>query len=68
MLHAGAMACGLSRVLAALVLIACAAPVAAQSIALETYRRGDAVTVFAEVQLDVDARTAWEVLSDYDHL
>src|SRR4051812_1792339 len=68
MLHAGVMASGLFRVLAALVLIACVAPVAAQTLALETYRRGDAVTVFAEVQLDVDPSTAWDVLSDYDHL
>lgn len=68
LLHAGVMAFGLCRFSALLVLIACAAPVAAQTIALETYRRGDAVTVYAEVELAVDAKLAWDVLSDYDHL
>src|SRR3954470_8664560 len=68
MLHAGMMAFGLCRFFTLLVLLACAAPAVAQTLALETYRRGDAVTVYAEVELAVDAKLAWEVLSDYDHL
>ena len=59
------------RLAAVLALIACAAPcapAAAQAISLETYRQVDAVTVYAEVRLDVDPRIAWDVLSDYDHL
>jgi carbon monoxide dehydrogenase subunit G len=65
------MAAGASRLPVLLVLAACAAVPcasgAAPPLSLETYRRGDAVTVFAEVELDVDPAVAWGVLSDYDH-
>jgi carbon monoxide dehydrogenase subunit G len=64
------MAAGASRLAALLAFVACVAPcapAAAQAISLETYRQGDAIDVFAEVQLDVDAKLAWDVLSDYDH-
>ena len=54
--------------LALAVCIAPCAPAAAQAIALETYRQGDAVNVYAEVRLDADPKIAWDVLSDYDHL
>jgi carbon monoxide dehydrogenase subunit G len=65
------MTAGASRLAALLVLVACTAtcpPAAAQAISLETYRQGDAISVFAEVLLDVDPKLAWDVLSDYDHL
>ena len=62
------MAAGSLRLPALLILVASCGAAAAQTLALETYRRGDAVTVYAEVDLDVDAKIAWEVLSDYDHL
>src|SRR3954470_2941881 len=70
MLHAPAMAAGAPRLAALVALLACiAAPcAAAQALSLETYRQGDAVTVFAEVELAVDPGIAWDVLSDYDHL
>lgn len=64
------MPAGAPRLAALLALVACVAPCApagAQAISLETYRQGDAVTVYAEVQLDVDPKIAWDVLSDYDH-
>jgi carbon monoxide dehydrogenase subunit G len=65
------MAAGAFRFLALLVLLACAvAPAAAafaQALTLETYRHGDAVTVFAGIELQVDPKIAWSVLSDYDH-
>jgi ribosome-associated toxin RatA of RatAB toxin-antitoxin module len=41
---------------------------AAQDVEIETYRRGDTVTVWAEANLQVDLRVAWDVLSDYDHM
>jgi carbon monoxide dehydrogenase subunit G len=70
--HAAAMAAGASRLAALVALVACTAgpcaPAAAQQLSLETYRRGDAVAVYAEVEMDVDPAVAWAVLTDYDHL
>ncbi|MGC2519351.1 MAG: SRPBCC family protein [Burkholderiales bacterium] len=40
----------------------------AQQISIETSGHGDLVTVTASAELRVDARTAWNVISDYDHL
>src|SRR5712671_3799273 len=73
MLHARVMAAAPLRTRAVVAVLACAAVLSAeaaiaQTLALETYRRGDAVTVYAEVELDVDPKVAWDVLSDYDHL
>jgi carbon monoxide dehydrogenase subunit G len=66
------MAAGAPRLAALVALLACiaapCAPAAAQALSLETYRQGEAVTVYAEVELDVDPGVAWDVLSDYDHL
>jgi carbon monoxide dehydrogenase subunit G len=45
-----------------------APPAGAQELTLETYRRGDAFLVWAETELQVDLRVAWDVLSDYDHM
>jgi carbon monoxide dehydrogenase subunit G len=70
MLLCCAMTAGAPRLAALLAFLACIAPwrpAAAQAISLETYRQGDAIDVFAEVQLDVDPKVAWDVLSDYDH-
>jgi carbon monoxide dehydrogenase subunit G len=67
MLHAAVMAAGPLRLPALLILVASCGAAAAQTLALETYRRGDAVTVFADVELDVDPAIAWSVLTDYDH-
>jgi carbon monoxide dehydrogenase subunit G len=72
MLHAAVMPANRSRLRAVLALAVCtaalsAATAAAQQPTVETYRRGDAVTVWAGVELQVDPRVAWIVLSDYDH-
>lgn len=40
----------------------------AQQISIETGTEGDAVTVTASAQMQVDPRTVWNVISDYDHL
>ena len=40
----------------------------AQGLAIEVERQGEFITVTASAQMQVDARIAWEVLSDYDHL
>jgi carbon monoxide dehydrogenase subunit G len=73
MLHARVMAAAPLRIRALVTVLGCAAVLSAEtalghSLSLETYRRGDAVTVFADIDLDVDPNIAWEVLSDYDHL
>jgi carbon monoxide dehydrogenase subunit G len=72
MLHAAPMAAGAHRLAALLALAACiaaqSAHAAAPALSLETYRQGDAIAVFAEVEMDVDPKIAWDVLSDYDHL
>jgi len=41
---------------------------AAQEIHIETSRDGDLLNVRAWAELNASASTAWEVLSDYDHL
>jgi len=52
--------------------LACAlcVPVAAraQQISIETSGEGDLVSVTASAEMRVDPRTAWNVISDYDHL
>jgi carbon monoxide dehydrogenase subunit G len=73
MLHAGVMAATPLRIRAVIGVLACAAALSAQdalsqALSLETYRQGDAVTVFAGVELQVDPGIVWAVLSDYDHL
>ena len=40
----------------------------AQELAIEIERQGEFITVTASARMQVDARIAWEVLSDYDHL
>ncbi len=40
----------------------------AQQISIETAAQGDAVTVTASAEMQVDPRTVWNVISDYDHL
>ncbi len=60
----------------AFLIIACAAaaallppqPAAAQEVSVETVREGEFIKVSATAQMQVDRRTAWDVLSDYDHL
>jgi len=57
---------------ATMLLLACALciPLAApaQQISIETAGQGDLVTVTASAEMQVDPRTAWNVISDYDHL
>jgi len=43
-------------------------PAGAQDLAMEIQRQGEYITVKASVLMQVDARIAWEVLSDYDGL
>jgi carbon monoxide dehydrogenase subunit G len=43
-------------------------PAGAQDLAMEIQRQGEYITVNASVRMQVDARIAWEVLSDYDGL
>ena len=60
------------------ILIACCALLAApclpcsaapaHEIAIEIVREGEFVSVRASAELKANARTAWEVLTDYDHL
>ncbi len=40
----------------------------AQEFDIAIERRGEYITVNASVRMQVDARAAWEVLTDYDHL
>ena len=40
----------------------------AQELTIEIDRQGEFITVSASALMQVDARIAWEVLSDYDHL
>ena len=57
---------------AALLMLAWAlcAPVAAKlpQVDIETAREGALITVTASAVMQVDARTVWSVISDYDHL
>ena len=66
-----------SRVGRPAVLIAASALAAAQGLPPRTWaqeidfaieRKGEYITVNASARMQVDARIAWEVLSDYDHL
>ncbi len=66
-----------SRVGRPAVLIAASALAAAQSLPPRAWaqeidfaieRKGEYITVNASARMQVDARIAWEVLSDYDHL
>lgn len=43
-------------------------PATAQRISIETSGQGDLVTVTASAEMQVDPRTVWNVISDYDHL
>lgn len=43
-------------------------PATAQRISIETSGQGDLVTVTASAEMQVDPRTVWSVISDYDHL
>lgn len=45
-----------------------ALPVFAQEIKVETSRQGEFILIEASAELRADVRTAWEVLTDYDHL
>jgi carbon monoxide dehydrogenase subunit G len=40
----------------------------AQQVSIETAGQGDIVTVSASADMQVDPRTVWSVISDYDHL
>jgi len=40
---------------------------AAGDVAVDAVRRGSAIEISAHADLDTDARTAWQVLTDYDH-
>lgn len=40
----------------------------AQQISVETSGEGSLITVTATAEMQVDSRTAWNVISDYDHL
>jgi carbon monoxide dehydrogenase subunit G len=57
---------------ATILFLACAlcvpAAAPAQQISIETTGHGDLVSVTASAELHVDPRTAWNVISDYDHL
>jgi len=62
-----------TRFCAALVFTLAVAPglvraAAAEAIEIRIERRGENITVSASALMQVDARIAWEVLSDYDHL
>ena len=62
-----------TRFCAALVFTLAVAPglvraAAAEAIETRIERRGEYITVDASALMQVDARIAWEVLSDYDHL
>jgi ribosome-associated toxin RatA of RatAB toxin-antitoxin module len=54
--------------LAAAASLLSAPALSAADVQIETYRQGDAVTVWAEAELQVDPRIAWDVLCDYDHM
>jgi len=61
----------LSVLIAACALAAAHSPpgrAGAQELAIAIERRGEYITVSASARMQVDARIAWEVLSDYDHL
>jgi carbon monoxide dehydrogenase subunit G len=73
MLHPDGMSFScLARPGATMLFLACAlcVPLAApaQQISIETSGQGDLVTVTASAEMQVDSRTAWNVISDYDHL
>src|SRR2546430_317601 len=62
-----------TRFCAALVFTLAVAPglvraAAAEAIEIRIERQGEYITVNASALMQVDARIAWEVLSDYDHL
>jgi len=40
----------------------------AQEVGIESTGQGDAISVTAFADMQVDRRTAWDVISDYDHL
>ncbi|MBT2321122.1 SRPBCC family protein [Variovorax paradoxus] len=40
----------------------------AQQVSIETSGQGELITVTASADMQVDPRTAWNVISDYDHL
>lgn len=45
-----------------------AVPATAQKVIIETSGQGDIVTVTATAEMQVDSRSVWQVISDYDHL
>lgn len=57
-----------SRVLLLLGLCACVGASHAQEFTFEAVRAGGAVRIVATADLPTDARKAWDVLTDYDHL
>jgi carbon monoxide dehydrogenase subunit G len=54
--------------LLAAALLTLPAPVPAQEVLIETTGKGELITVTASAEMQVDARTVWEAISDYDHL
>ena len=60
------------RTAASLLALGCApctwTAAAAQQVSIETASQGDGVVVTAFADMQVDPRTAWSVISDYDHL
>jgi hypothetical protein len=60
---------GACAVLLALAWALCTVPTAAgKTPSIETAEQGDEITVTAFADMQVDARTVWSVISDYDHL
>lgn len=59
---------GKTPYIASLLLLASGLLQAAQDFAIEVEKHGEFITVSASARMQVDARIAWEVLSDYDHL
>jgi hypothetical protein len=73
MLHPDGMPSSpIARPGATLVLLVCtlcvASPAPAQQISIETSGQDDLVSVTASAEMQVDPRTAWNVIADYDHL
>ncbi|HSV59585.1 MAG TPA: SRPBCC family protein [Variovorax sp.] len=59
---------GAVRLLLAVALLTLHAPLPAQEVLIETAGKGELITVTASAEMQVDARTVWGAISDYDHL
>ena len=59
---------GIASLLAAGALLTLHGPVGAQEVLIETTGKGELITVTASAELQVDAGTVWDTISDYDHL